>query len=415
MTKKHYPTKLYIRFITWVIFILFSRFYGIKKKMPKEVRRLKPPYLVLSNHVGFWDPFVVGNFLPHFTHFVSSDAAFRHKFQRFFLTRLGTIPKKKNIRDTKVIRDMVNVINQGENVGVFPEAVRNWAGTTFPMDPSIAKLVKLLKVPVVVPIMKGMNLFHPRWSPKIRRTQVTVEYTLLFTKKQVQELNEQEIFSQLSQAMVHDEVAYQQKVKVPVKSKHKAQYINHALYVCPDCHALDSFHAFGNTFACQTCGYDIEIDLYSFFKRKTPGKLHYDNIRDWYYWEENWLYKKVTQLLQEDSKNLIFEDKNSLIYHTSGAHDLDFLGPGTIQLYPTKIVIALSDQKETLHLDFNILQTINPQVNEMLEIYYNGDAYRVIGNRKGVSALKWEVAVNAIWRNLGQTQKLSPYIGPNFQ
>jgi 1-acyl-sn-glycerol-3-phosphate acyltransferase len=414
MAKQHYPTKYYIRFITYLIFIVFSKFYRIKKKMPENVRKLKPPYLVLSNHVGFWDPFVVGNFLPHFVHFVSSDAAFRNKFQRFFLTRLGTIPKKKNMRDTQVIRDIANVIKQGESVGIFPEAVRNWAGSTFPMDPSIAKLIKLLQVPVVVPIMKGMNLFHPRWSPKVRRTKVVVEYQLLFTKAQLAQLSNEAIYTHLSKAVVHDEVAWQREANNIIRSKRKAEYINHALYVCPSCNGLDTFYAKGNSFGCCKCSYHLEIDNYGFFRRKSTEKLYFDNIRDWYYWEEQWLYDAVIRHLDTESKDLIFEDIDSDIFHSSGTHGMDYLGKGTIQLFSDKIKIIFVDNKEPISLDFTTLQTINPQVNEMLEIYYNGDAYRVIGSRKGVSALKWEVAVNAIWRRMGQNVKLSPYIGPNF-
>ena len=99
--KKKYPTKKYIRFIAWLVFTVFAFIFRIKKKMPLEVKNLKPPYLVLGNHVGHWDPFVTGNFLPHYIHFVSSEAAFRSSFNHFFLTRLGTIPKKKNIREKK--------------------------------------------------------------------------------------------------------------------------------------------------------------------------------------------------------------------------------------------------------------------------------------------------------------------------
>jgi 1-acyl-sn-glycerol-3-phosphate acyltransferase len=413
--KKHYPTKYYIRFITYLFFIVFSKFYRIKKTMPAEVKKLKPPYLVLSNHVGFWDPFVVGNFLPHFVHFVSSDAAFRNKLQRFFLTRLGTIPKKKNMRDTKVIRDILNVIAQGESVGIFPEAVRNWSGSSFPMDPSIAKLIKLLKVPVVVPIMKGMNLFHPRWSGKIRRTKVVVSYQLLFTKAQVDELTEKQLFTLLSDAIYHDEVAWQKQVMNPIRSKHKAEFINHALYVCPHCQTIDSFYAAGNEFACSECNYDLHINDYGFFERKSPGELYFDNLRDWYNYEEQWLYNWVSQKLKDNPDNLLFEDKASSVYHSSSGHDLKFIGKADVQLYTNRIEMVFLDKSKIITLDFTVLQTINPQVKEMLEIYYNGDAYRVIGNRSGVSALKWEVAVNAIWRNMGQTFKLSPYILPNFK
>ena len=140
--KKVYPTNYFIRFFTYLFLKLFTKYYGIRKNLPLEVQQLKGPYILLSNHVGFWDPFVAGHFLPQFTHFVASDAAFRSGFNRFFLKGLGAIPKKKNIRDAKVIRDIMMVMKQGENVGIFPEAVRNWSGKSFPIDPSIAKLIK---------------------------------------------------------------------------------------------------------------------------------------------------------------------------------------------------------------------------------------------------------------------------------
>lgn len=179
--------------------------------MPKEVKQLKTPYLVLANHVGFWDPFLAGHFLKPFTHFVSSDAVFRNPLLRFFLTRLGTIPKKKNMRDSQVIRDIVAVINQGENVGIFPEAVRNWSGVTSPMDSSIGKLIKMLKVPVVVPVLKGMHILNPRWAYNLRSYPMCIEYKLVFTKEQVKNLNSEELYKGLVKAMYHDDVAFQKK------------------------------------------------------------------------------------------------------------------------------------------------------------------------------------------------------------
>jgi len=181
-----------------LLFTLFSLYYNIRPRMSEEVRKLKSPYLVLGNHVGFFDPFVTGNFLPRVTHFVASDAAFSNPIFNFFLRRLGTIPTLKNIRDTQAIRDIIAVIQRGGNVGIFPEAVRTWSGTGFPIDPSIAKLIKLLKVPVVVPILKGMNLFNPRWSVKTRRTRVEIVYNLVLDKSEVKELSKDEIFERLS-------------------------------------------------------------------------------------------------------------------------------------------------------------------------------------------------------------------------
>ena len=378
--------------------------------MPEEVENVKSPYLLLGNHVGFWDPFIVGNFLPHYTHFVSSDAAFRNPFFSFFLTRLGTIPKKKNMRDSQVIRDIVSVIRQGENVGVFPESVRNWAGSSFPLDKSIIKLIKLLKVPVIVPILKGMNLFNPRWSPHLRRTKLEVEYTLLFTAEDVKNLNEEEMFKKLSTTLKHDEVDFQRKHKNRIHSNKRAEYINHTLFVCPHCHSIDSFFAKGNNFNCTKCDYAIHIDEYGFFQSQNEIQLVFDNIRDWFNWQEKWLLEHIAEKVRNGFTKVIFMDELSNVFHTKEKGKPDFIGKANIELFIDRIEIKYVSHKENLIINFDDLQTINPQVGEMLEIFYKGEAYRVTGHKKGVSALKWEIALNAIWRLQGQETKLSTYI-----
>ncbi|MBT4340127.1 MAG: hypothetical protein HOD63_16175 [Bacteroidetes bacterium] len=75
-----------------------------------------------------------------------------------------------------------------------------------------------------------------------------------------------------------------------------------------------------------------------------------------------------------------------------------------------RIDLCFQENSKQITFNFNDLQAINPQVHERLEIYYKNEPYRIIGSREGVSALKWEVAVNAIWKKLGQENKLSPYI-----
>lgn len=407
---KQNKTKPYIKYFVILVFFLFIKIFRVKKNMPKEVQKLKPPYLVLGNHVGYWDPFVIAYFLPHFTRFVSSDTTVRKPLLKFFLTRLGTIPIKKNTRDTQVIRDILTVIRQGEIVGIFPEAVRNWAGSSFKMDPSIAKLIKLLNVPVVVPILKGMNLFNPRWSKKIRYTQVEVDYHLLFNNGDLKKLSSEEVFRQLSEVFQHDEVAYQQVNKNKIYSKHKAEYISYALYVCPNCHAIDSFITKGNDFECINCEYDIHIESYGFFERISNGKLFYDNIRDWYNWEEKWMLNHVYKAYDEKNEAIIFEDRNSKLYHSNTGGKMNFIDDINVKLYIDKIVIESLSGKDDIIFNFDDLQTINPQLNDQVDIFYKDEAYRFVGGRLGVSGLKWEVAVNAIWKKMSQNHKLSVYI-----
>ncbi|NPA67030.1 MAG: 1-acyl-sn-glycerol-3-phosphate acyltransferase [Chlorobi bacterium] len=409
--KKHYPTSKLIRLITHIVFWLFTKYYGIKKNMPAEIKKLEPPYLVLGNHAGYWDPFITGYFLPRFTHFVSSDAAFRNPVNRFFLKKLGTIPKKKSIRDTKVIRDIISVIKQGENVGIFAEGTRTWAGNTLPVDPSIAKLIKMLNVPVTVPILKGMNLFNPRWAYKIRRTKVEIEYKLLFTEKDIKQLSENEIYEKFTDALQHDETEYQRIKKHKIHSRKRAEYINHALYLCPECKAIDTFSAKGNDFYCRSCGYDIHIDKYGFFERKSFGKLYFDNIKDWFNFQQKKFAEIIEDKIKKSYNDIIFEDKKSKVYiEAENKKKLIFAGTADIKLYPDKIKIDFKEKEKVVIMNFNDLQTINPQVKEQLEILYKNKAYRITGNKPGVSSLKWETAANIIFKHNGQTHKLSSYL-----
>ncbi len=408
-SKKIYPTSRIIRVLVYLLFTSFIRYYRIKKKMPEEVKKLKAPYLVLTNHVGFWDPFVAGHFLPHFTHFVSSDAVFRNPLLRFFLTRLGTIPKKKNIRDSQVIRDIVGVIRQGENVGIFPEAVRNWSGASSPMDPSIGKLIKLLKVPVVVPVLKGMSLMHPRWSFKLRPYPMEVEYKLLFTKEEVAKLDSQSLFEELTKGMMHDEVDYQRQRMQKINYSKRAEHIGHALYLCPECHAIDSFRAHKNDFSCEKCNYSIHIDEYGFFERNGEGKLYFDNIRDWFNWEEKAFVQYVREMYHKNAQQAILMDKKMEVFKNESSGKLVSIGLADILLYPNKIILDFYE-REALEFNFKDLKTINPQTQERLEIFYGNEAYRIVGIRPGVSALKWEVAANVIWKEMGLDAKRVPYI-----
>jgi 1-acyl-sn-glycerol-3-phosphate acyltransferase len=185
------------------------------------------------------------------------------------------------------------VIRQGENVGLFPEAVRNWSGETQPMDKSIAKLIKLLNAPVIIAVLRGMNLFNPRWSPKLRKARVEVEYKLLLRGEEISNLTEEEIFEKLSKGIYHNEVDYQRDKKIKINSDGKAEFINHALYICPNCKAIDSFKAKGNCFHCEECNYDICINDFGFFDRKSGGQLYFDNIRDWFNWQETHFYNLI--------------------------------------------------------------------------------------------------------------------------
>ncbi len=194
-----------------------------------------------------------------------------------------------------------------------------------------------------------------------------------------------------------------------INSDSRAEYINHALYLCPNCLSIDSFVAFGNDFHCKQCGYSIHIDDYGFFSRNGNGNVHFDNIRDWFNWEEKTFIQIILEEYNRQNHEALFTDKNMRIYKNNLSGKLVEIGMANVSLYIDKIIVDFFDRES---LEFNLcdLQTINPQTKERLEIYYNKEAYRVEGTQPGVSALKWEVAVNTIWKEMGLDSKMVPYI-----
>ena len=396
-----------MRFALRAIMFLFTKIFGIKANVPSEVKKLKGPFLLLSNHIGIFDPFVVGCFIKEPVQFVSSDAAFHTPFMRWFLTNLGVIKKKKNIRDSQMIRDLLTVIKRGNAVGIFPEGTRSWTGSTLPIDPSIGKLIKLLNVPVVTAKMKGMQLFNPRWYPKIRPTKVVVDYQLSINSEQLIEFSQEEIVIRILEDLNHDEVNYQKEMKQKIHSSHRAEYINHVLFLCPECRSIGQFRVDRNDFCCAICDNKTHINQYSFFESVNGAELKFDNIRDWFNWQAMELRKFVRDQYESKSSEALFYNDKMVLFEEEGPDFKEF-GVGRLSFYINRIVFESIDgkSKELLITD---IQTISPQLRERIELFYNGKALRIVGEERGVSGVKWEIATNTIWRLTDEKYKVSSY------
>ena len=389
-----------------VFLSIYTRLFSIRPIISPQVKSLRTPYLLLSNHIGTWDPFVIGSFLSPPIHFVSSDAVFRDRFMRMLLMRMGVIPKKKNVKDTKVIRTILATIKNNNCVGLFPEASRSWTGRTMHIDSSSAKLIKFLNVPVVTANMKGMQLFNPRWASLLRKTKVFIDFELTLTKEEVAFLSEEDIYNKIKKALYHNEVEYQRKVKNRLYSFHRAEYISYVLFLCPNCHSIGHIHTRYNNFECSDCTSKWHIDPYGFFE----GKEHqskFDNIIDWYDWQLDFFNSYIEGKAETKDPSILFSDENMLVFIEEGK-GFKRLGKCKMNFYIDRIELNFYNGKQLI-LPSDEIQTLRPQLRERIEVFYDAKAYRILSRKKGVSGLKWEMACNAIWKKEGQEYKLSNY------
>ena len=143
------PHPLMVPLVRRILIPLLVRRYRLSAHGLSALERVAPPYIVVANHVSFWDPFWVNSFIRHPIQFVASDNLFRTFPLGFAMRLLGAIPKTKLMNDPETVRHIYRVLAGGGVVGLFPEGSRTNDGRLSPLVPAVARLLRRLKVPVI--------------------------------------------------------------------------------------------------------------------------------------------------------------------------------------------------------------------------------------------------------------------------
>jgi len=376
---------LRLTFGTWLI-----RRYRLRAENLELVKTTRPPYVVLPNHVCFWDPFFVGFFIRDPIFFVTSDRQFRNRILRFLLSLVGAIPKSKAIADFETVRSIFEVKKRGGIVGIFAEGRRNWDGHSLPPLYATAKLIKALGLPVVVPILKGAFLALPRWSRKRRKGPVTVEFTQAFTEEELGALSVEKIYERMSEALRYDEWEYQRDRMARYRSRNRADGLDLALFVCQSCHEVGTLETRRHDLYCTSCGHSVTYTEYGFF----GDESRFATVRDWNLWQLDYLSTYFDQKKRTAPEQAIFADGPGwmLIGHKRNAMKRHCRG--TLWIYPQKLEFAC-ETGERSEFPMSRIAGANVQTEERMEFYYENRLYSFAfdGN---VSGYKWMVSISLL-------------------
>ena len=217
--KKRYNTAKYpIRqpiVIVWLIWLL-SRIMLIGKKYRIDkinMEGLKPPYMLLSNHMYFIDFEItaMGTLPYRVNNVVSIDGYYRRPF---LLELIGGICTRKFTRDMHLIKSINHVLKKGDILSMYPEARYSPCGTTSYMPESLGKLIKLNKVPVVVALHHGNHLHSPFWNfRKKRKVPLHTTMTKILTTEQIKSMSVDEINEAVKNAFEYDDTDIKRKME----------------------------------------------------------------------------------------------------------------------------------------------------------------------------------------------------------
>lgn len=288
-----YPIRQPI-FIVWLIWLL-SKFSLMGKEYKVEkigVENLKPPYILLSNHMYFIDfELCAMATLPHrVNNVVNIDGYYRRPW---LLELIGAICTRKFTMDLHLIKSISRVLKRGDILAMYPEARYSPCGTLSYLPDSLGKLIKMNKVPVVAVVHRGNHLHSPFWNfRKKRKVPLHTTFTQILNAEQVNQMSVEQINAVVKEALSYDDYRYQKENGILITEPFRAEGLHKVLYQCPHCKAESMMASKGTEIFCKACGKRWNLNEDGTLTA-LDGQKTFPHIPDWFEWERQNVIEQV--------------------------------------------------------------------------------------------------------------------------
>lgn len=326
--KKFYDsTKMPIRqplFIVGLIWVLSKcALIGKKYKIEKiNMEGLKPPYLLLSNHMSFMDfELCALATWPHrVNNVVNIDG---YQLRPWLMELIGAKCTRKFTTDLSLIRAIGKCLKKGDILCMYPEARYSPCGTTSYLPESLYKMIRMNKVPVVVAIHRGNHLTAPFWNyKKKRRVPLHTTLTQVLTQEEVNTFTVEQIKEQIEQAFAYNEYNYQLENNIQITEKYRAEGLHRILYHCPNCMTESKMASEGAELFCTSCYKRWHLNENGSLSAR-EGETEFSHIPDWFEWERQQVHKQIAEGTYR------YEDEVD-VYSMPGVYGFKHLGAGKI-------------------------------------------------------------------------------------
>lgn len=131
--------------------------------------------LIVSNHVSFLDPPLVGIAFKKPIYYFARKTLFDHPVSNFLFTRCNALPVDQAKPELSILKKVIQLLKGGEKVLIFPEGERSWDGQLKMEGQSgVGMIVSKAMVPVLPVRIFGAEKALARGGKKIRKHPVTL-------------------------------------------------------------------------------------------------------------------------------------------------------------------------------------------------------------------------------------------------
>lgn len=258
-----------------------KRYFTKKVKLVYDdtLSKIKPPFVVVANHCGFVD---VGGMVMMLKNNCGSFVISVTQMAQWpgLIKQMGVLAKKQFTVDVNLIKEIKYVLGKGRPVIIYPEAKLSVVGKPNVIKPAVAKLIKLLKVPLVTVRFDGSYLHQPRWSKIKRFCPVNTTVKVAVTEEEIGKISVDEIHRRIVENLTFDDYQYQLDNKISIDIPDLAVGLENILYKCPECGAEYQMTSASNELVCSHCGAKVTMNEYG---QLVGGK--FSKVTDWYDWQ----------------------------------------------------------------------------------------------------------------------------------
>lgn len=281
-----YPKRQPFYFTATIQLLSKLALMGIKHKIEKiNMEGLKPPYMVLSNHMGFVDFELASHVTyPHkVNNVVNVDGFYK---RRSLLEGIGAIGTRKFTTDIHLVRSILKVFERKDVLCMYPEACYSPCGICSFLPDAVGMLIKKAKVPVVAIVHRGNHLYSPFYAPnKKKKVPLHTTATKILTTEMIEKMSVEEINALVRESLSYDEYKYQKADGILITEPYRAEGLHKVLYQCPHCKTEHKMASEGAELFCKECGkrwtWQENGDLIA-----NDGETEFSHIPDWYRWQK---------------------------------------------------------------------------------------------------------------------------------
>lgn len=263
------------------------------RKVGMEKLGKNEPALILMNHSAFTDFEVAYSML--YPRKFNTVAAFETFMGLDWIMKpIGCFPTKKYMTDPQLIRDIKHCLEKNKSsVLMFPEAVYTLDGTAVTLPASLAKLVKMLGVPLCMLQTNGVYLHVPAYGyVENRKVPFQAELRYVLSPDEIKEMSVSDIQKVIDREFSFDNFRWQQENNIVIDESFRADGLHTILYKCPHCQKEGKMESGGIHLSCTACGKKWELTEHGYLKA-LEGETYFDHVPDWYKWERECVRKEI--------------------------------------------------------------------------------------------------------------------------